>query len=133
MNQFEEKIRKQYKNNIHFCLVIHRDEMPLSKNKESFKEVGLNSLTSSVTPINTSAFVMFVDKDGSTKMLKNRYGMTGIVISEKQYEHYIELVKKEAEENRQAVLVELQKIEDENNKSNSGTKKKSFLGRLFGK
>lgn len=133
MDSFEEKIIKKYENNIQSCLVILRHDMPLPNCKKTFKEIDLKSIAISAKPIQTSAFVLFVDKGGSTKLLKNRYGMTGIVVSEKQYEDYLRLLKKEAEENAQALISELQKIENENNKSNSGTKKKSFLGRIFGK
>jgi len=133
MNQFEAEIKKKYERNIQSCLVIHRNEVPRSQYKKEFKDIDITSLTTSMKPIAESPFVIFIDKDGSTKLLKNRYGMNGVVVSEKQYADYLRLLKKEVEENRQIMLNDLEKLEDENNKLNSRTQKKSFLARIFGK
>lgn len=126
-------LERDYSKNIHDCLIINRAELPGQSYEKKFNQIGLQSLTTSLSPILGAAVVLFVDKDGSTKILKSRYGMTGVVISEKQYEHYVQLLKKEAEEASQKMLQEIEMLNNENDKSDSGTKKKSFLERIFGK
>lgn len=124
---------KDYSENMHKCLIINRHELPRKSWDKTFDEIEYASITTSTRPLYEASVVMFVDKDGSTKIFKNRYGMTGVVVSDKQYEHYKQLLKKEIEETREKMLQEIEMLNNENNKSDSGTKKKSLLERIFGK
>jgi hypothetical protein len=62
--------------------------------------------------LRTSDLVIAIGDNGKTTILKNRWGMDGVVISHEDYNEFI-------------------KYKYENNKSNNPSKKKSFLGRIL--
>lgn len=61
---------------------------------------------------NTSDMVIGVGEKGETIVLKNRWGISGVVVSHEEYNKFI-------------------KPRYENNKPGNTSEKKSFLGRIF--
>ena len=106
--------------------VILRENLSPNCRDKNFLEISCADNPGSIKPVVETEMTVFIDSDGSTRVLKNRYGMTGVVVYDRAYKNYLRLVKKEAEEERK-------KLMNENNQLDSGAKKKSFLGRIFGK
>ena len=46
-----------------------------------------------------SELCVFIEEDGTTKIIKSRYDIQGIVISNNQYEDYLRMLKKRKDEN----------------------------------
>lgn len=111
-------------NNLH---VLRRSELRKDVINTPFPDIQQYHNPGSQESIRQADMVAFIDEDGSTKILKNRWGNPGVVISESQYKHYIELLKKEIAEAK----LELEKLKNENNQSNNTPKKKHFMGGIF--
>lgn len=48
-----------------------------------FEEIELEHFIGSMKPMQVASIFMFVDDDGETKLLKNRYGNAGIVVNKR--------------------------------------------------
>lgn len=95
---------------------INMEDVPL---REQFKECSM---------------AIFVDNDGDTKILKNKYGTQGIVISNENYSQYKRLIQ-ESIWLKTAVTEkehQIKMLQNENYSLNNPSKKESFMARLFG-
>ena len=96
--------------------VIRRSDLYNPDKKKSLEDISVIDNPYSIRPIQIADMVVFVDDDRSVKVLKNRWGPEGFIISREQHEEYLRLKQKE---------------KYENNKSYNSSKKNSFLGRIF--
>lgn len=60
-------------------LIFKRKDLNLFRRLVSFSSMTILHMPVSFPNLSNAEIVMFVDEDGSTKILKNRFGATGIV------------------------------------------------------
>lgn len=95
-------------------LIIDRtDIQEASKQKKAIEIIPTDLKTKSHKALLAADIAIVVFETGTTSIIKNRYGAEGVVVSKGSYEKYLN-------------------PNNENSKFNSGTKKKSFLARIFG-
>lgn len=94
-------------------LIIDKtDVIKQSETKNIFDWTRHDLRTKSFNLSNTSDITIAIDEQGNTNILKNRWGNSGIVVSQDDYDKYI-------------------KPKYENNKSGNTSKEKHIVGRIF--
>jgi hypothetical protein len=68
------KIKKMRKEEI---LILEREDMIETKNSKSILLIDFTDFKISVKPLQENEIVLFIDNNGQTKILKNRYGDKG--------------------------------------------------------
>lgn len=112
--------------------VILRQNLHRAKNK-TFDQIDMTDVPL-LQQFKECSMAIFVEKDGETNILKNRYGTNGIVISKEKYSDYKRLIqenlwlKTEITEKAHQIQV----LQNENYSLNNPPTKKSFMANLFG-
>jgi hypothetical protein len=60
-------------------LVIDRGDLKKPENQKSIIDINYTDISGSSDPIRTHAFVIFIDDDMRSKLLKSRYGDNGMI------------------------------------------------------
>ena len=140
MEEFENTINYAYERVDTSGITIIRNDRTtkqmINRQGESkeIEDLSIGDLSVPKDKIQSSEFIQVIDANGTSNILKSRYGRTGMVIDHAEFKNYKRLLQKEQDDLKALKEKELKKLqEDEDNKLNSRTKKKSFLARLFGK
>ncbi len=73
-------------------LVKFERDLPKARKQEKYDIANIG--TTSMQPIAAADFVVFVYENGTTEVLKNRYGREGVIVGRDQYNKLLELEKK---------------------------------------
>lgn len=65
-------------------LILERDDIIESSKYKNFFDVEFNDFSLSTKPFQLNGIIFFIDDNGYTKILRNRYGDEGNVMTEKR-------------------------------------------------
>ena len=74
-------------------LILDREDLVEKAKSKKVSDINAYDIKGTIKPFCNNGFVLFVDDDGSTKLLKNRYGKTGKVIEKNEDTDISELKK----------------------------------------
>lgn len=55
-------------------LILEREDLIIGSEKKHIKDIKFYDFKNSIEKLNTSSVVLFIDEDGTTRILKNRWG-----------------------------------------------------------
>ena len=66
-------------------LVLRRNNLIASAQEKNIEDILLTDIARDLKPLYIASVALFVDENGATRILKNRYGFDGVVVSEEKY------------------------------------------------
>ena len=80
--KFEIKAPELRQENV---LILRRNNLIVSAQEKAVVDISYNDIARDIKPLYLASIALFIDEDGTTRLLKNRYGFDGMVISENKY------------------------------------------------
>lgn len=78
--------------------ILTRNDLKRNKYEKNLSQIDIHDVPD-IKKLAKSELCVFIEEDGTTKIIKSRYDIQGIVISNNQYEDYLRMLKKRKDEN----------------------------------